>query len=163
LEEIWNQSHTNSDGDLESQQRTEKPRVRVVIHGIQNSAQAQELYNILESCRNTSLDVVAISTPELLREVSKNQWHILDYIYTLSVSETGIIYSGYAQTLPRFNQVINFTPSIVKGCCPDVFFRMCFALYWKAYIDPLTKLPRGEQFTVYCTSSDICQAVGRAF
>jgi hypothetical protein len=34
-------------------------------------------------------------------------------------------------------------------------FRIFFALYWKVYIDAPTKLPRGERFNVYYSSSDI--------
>ncbi|KAJ7884392.1 hypothetical protein B0H14DRAFT_3432473 [Mycena olivaceomarginata] len=68
------------------------------------SNQARELCSIIEGCRNRSLGIIAISTSQLLREVSRDQWDNLNYIYTLSVSERGIIYSGYAQTLPRFNQ-----------------------------------------------------------
>jgi hypothetical protein len=74
-------------------------------YNIRTSGQARELCSIIEGCRNRSLGIIAISTSQLLREVSRDQWDNLNYIYTLSVSERGIIYSGYAQTLPRFNQV----------------------------------------------------------
>ncbi|KAJ7913431.1 hypothetical protein B0H13DRAFT_2271150 [Mycena leptocephala] len=153
LEEIWNQSHTNFDSDPESQQCTEKPRVRVVIHGICSSHQAHQLYNIMKCCHNTSLDVVAISSPQILREVSTDEWDIMEYMHTLSVSETGIIYSGYSQILPRFNQ--NLFRLVLEGIyrSPDEASARLWAELFDRADSSVSEIPSPEDLSLSITTT----------
>ncbi|KAJ7875920.1 hypothetical protein B0H14DRAFT_2568514 [Mycena olivaceomarginata] len=83
---------------------TKKTRLTVIIHGIRDTAQAAELYSILQSLivsgqsRCTSLDIVAISSPRRLRQVAKDG-------ITLMEHKTGsIIYSRNPPPSPRFHE-----------------------------------------------------------
>ncbi|KAJ7204794.1 hypothetical protein GGX14DRAFT_398133 [Mycena pura] len=93
-------------GDSESQSLKKLPNVTVVIHGIHGSNQATEMYAIIRSLRDQRpLDIVAITIPELLHQVSRDHRSIMEHIYTLAVSATGMVsYSADPSALRWFNQ-----------------------------------------------------------
>jgi hypothetical protein len=90
---------------------TKNTRLAVIIHGIRDSAQVAELYGILQGLRPigqrcTGLDIVAISSPQLLRQVAKDGIALMKHVHTLTVAETGsIIYSGNPPPPPRYYEV----------------------------------------------------------
>ncbi|KAF7362805.1 hypothetical protein MVEN_00630300 [Mycena venus] len=106
LDGIRNKNGMDSSTDPESQQHAETSDVSIVIHGIRDSAQAQELCRMIEYLTGYRgmLSIVVITTPQPLREVARDKVYLLDYIYTLSVYETTVIYSGNPPALPAFNQ-----------------------------------------------------------
>ncbi|KAJ7237101.1 hypothetical protein C8J57DRAFT_1247343 [Mycena rebaudengoi] len=79
---------------------TRKTRQTVIIHGIRDSAQAVEIYRILERLKVrgqrdcTALDIVAISSPQLLHQAANYGVDLMKHVHTLAITETGsIIYS----------------------------------------------------------------------
>ncbi|KAJ7722656.1 hypothetical protein DFH07DRAFT_897892 [Mycena maculata] len=99
----------DSGTDLESAQSPEPPRVIVVVHGIRNPEQADEVYELIDELEvelgkhYKYIGVVAISNPELLRHVSDDDKAIMKYVCTLNVLDNGsVIYSGNSPTPPEF-------------------------------------------------------------
>lgn len=96
---------------------TRKTRQTVIIHGIRDSAQAVEIYRILERLKVrgqrdcTALDIVAISSPQLLHQAANYGVDLMKHVHTLAIAETGsIIYSGNPPPSPRFYEV-NIRPT----------------------------------------------------
>ncbi|KAJ7868356.1 hypothetical protein B0H14DRAFT_3132679 [Mycena olivaceomarginata] len=92
--------------DAESQSPEEKlSSLIVIIHGIHGSTQATEMYDIVRSLKDQHpLDIVAITTPELLHPVSRDNRSIMK-IHTLAVSATGMVsYSADPLAFRWFNQ-----------------------------------------------------------
>ncbi|KAJ7251643.1 hypothetical protein C8J57DRAFT_670260 [Mycena rebaudengoi] len=96
---------------LPRRQRRETRRTRqtLIIHGIRDSAQAVELCRILrrlnvrEQDRLTAFDIVAISSPQVLRQVANHEVDLMKHVHTLAIAETGsIIYSGNPPPSPHF-------------------------------------------------------------
>jgi hypothetical protein len=92
------------------------PRITLVVHGIRNKEQADEVWRTMDQLPEaasrlkkhyTSIRIVAISSPQLLRHVSKDDSRaIMEYVHTLHFSETGFIrYSGRSPTPPAFYEV----------------------------------------------------------
>jgi hypothetical protein len=95
-------------------------RVTAIIHGIRDSAQARKVYAIIKILKQHDrckvLDIIMISTPQLLRHVSNGGLAIMDDVYTLSVSGTGsIIYSGNPPASPLLSQVRIITKHLSCG------------------------------------------------
>lgn len=100
-------------GDSESQSPKKLPRVTIVIHGIHDSEQVKELNALIRSLRDNQdkhpLDIIAITTPELLHQVYGNNHSIMRYIHTLAVSAAEMVsYSADPLPLRWFNQVFNY-------------------------------------------------------
>jgi hypothetical protein len=112
LEGIWTMHRDemqNSGRDAEIQEHRDVARAAVVIHGIRDNAQANEVYNILKavivdhSDHCIAVDIIAITSPQLLIEVAKDE---IEHLHILAVPETGsIIYSGSPPTPPPLFQV----------------------------------------------------------
>jgi hypothetical protein len=104
--------HKHSVRDRESQERGDVTRPTVIIYGVRDDAQANELYSIIKCLTvdhqdyRTALDIIVISSPQLLRHIAKGGIAVMEHVYTLAVSEGGsIIYSGNPPALPPFYQV----------------------------------------------------------
>ncbi|KAJ7815613.1 hypothetical protein B0H13DRAFT_2380961 [Mycena leptocephala] len=86
-----------------------KTFLRDPLTRIWETKKATELYNILRSLmvdgqsRCTPLDIVVISSPQLLRRAAEDGIRLMQHVHTLAVAETGsIIYSGNPPPSPRF-------------------------------------------------------------
>ncbi|KAF7328844.1 Kinase-like protein [Mycena venus] len=93
--------------DLERAQLSVMAPIVLIIHGVRNAEQADELYRLIEMLKRGHEDpykskeyykhiaIVVISSPELFRHLSYHNTAILTYTYTLYMSDSGaIIYSG---------------------------------------------------------------------
>jgi hypothetical protein len=84
----------------------------LVIHGVRNTVQSNELYETIRSLesglreRCTWIRIVIISRPELLRRVSDADPEIMNHVCTMYVPDTGpMIYSGKSSSPPLLNEV----------------------------------------------------------
>ncbi|KAJ7608066.1 hypothetical protein DFH06DRAFT_1149244 [Mycena polygramma] len=100
---------SDSESDLESARAPEPPRIILVVHGIRNNDQGDEVSDTINELevklkkRYKYVGVVAISSSKILRHVSDDDPVIMDYVCTLFVSKSGsILYSGKSPNLPAF-------------------------------------------------------------
>ncbi|KAJ7700928.1 hypothetical protein B0H14DRAFT_763806 [Mycena olivaceomarginata] len=140
LERIRENRNTNAcnfGGDCERQQHQYMAPAVVVIHGIHDSTQASEVYGIIKHLtveqhdHRKALDIIVISTPQLLRHVSRGELAIMDLVHTLSVLGIGsIVYSGNPPALPLFHQ--NLFRLVLDGIfmtANDTSARLWFGLF----------------------------------
>ncbi|KAF7361390.1 hypothetical protein MSAN_01171900 [Mycena sanguinolenta] len=91
--------------------------IALIIHGVRNAEQAEELYHLIETFKRGHGDpynikmyykhiaIVVISSPELFRHLSYHHAQILAYTYTLYMSDCGaIIYSGNHYSSQRLEE-----------------------------------------------------------
>jgi hypothetical protein len=104
----------DSGTDVESAKSPEPRRIILVVHGIRNPEQADEVYEVIDSLEAELeehykfVGVVAVSSPELLRHVSDDDPVIMKYVCTMNVSDTrSVMYSGKNPVPPKFYEVCN--------------------------------------------------------
>ncbi|KAJ7467630.1 kinase-like domain-containing protein [Mycena latifolia] len=102
-------SDSNSDSDIAP------PRIILIVHGIWNKEQANEMYDTMYELKiklqknYQYVGVVAISDSKLLKHVSNDDQVIMDSVCMLFVSDAGsIIYSGKNPAPPAFYQNLFF-------------------------------------------------------
>ncbi|KAJ7070451.1 hypothetical protein B0H15DRAFT_895297 [Mycena belliarum] len=95
--------------DLQSARVPGPPRITLIIHGIRNNDQGDEVSDTIDKLEvklkklYKYVSIVAISSSKILRHVSDDDTVIMDYVCTLFVSESGnIIYSGKSPAPPAF-------------------------------------------------------------
>lgn len=126
---------SNKAADGENALISEPPRIVLVVHGLQNSEQADEVYQTIDllEARLKELykyvGVVVVSGPQLLWHVSDADNAIMRYVCTLHMSAGGSIrYSGQNPTLPAFYEVcagitcehstcLFFSSCRISSCC----------------------------------------------
>jgi hypothetical protein len=111
---VYEDVKEDSGTDVENGPSSQAPRIILIVHGLQNNQQADEVYETIDLLEvklkkhYKFVGVVVISNPKLLRHVSDDDRAIMRYVCVLHVPDgDSIRYSGRSPTPPTFYEVRN--------------------------------------------------------
>jgi hypothetical protein len=141
VNQIYKQLAENSRSDPENAESLEMARTILVVCGIRNTDQAEEIYDIVDILqqrlknRCKGLSIVMISEPQLLRHVVEDERAALNCV-SMYVSDSGsILYSGNTPSYPILHEVRDgFFPSLrslrtLHECCQNIFLLVVDSLH----------------------------------